>query len=257
MAYSRTFNGYSGCDYANGELLVRYLHLFIHSDVWIYYLLATSPEFGAERRTSRKADLDNFPIVPLESLGEEQTAVIRRLSAELVSSRSPPWNEIDAFFAKLYGLREYDLQVVRDTLSVSLPYDSARARACALPARAERAAFRDAVKKALSPAVAAVNGSLNVELWNPPTPEGRVASPFGVLILTTGNRGPADIASIADGAIGPILEYADETGATQVIQPDPAGLVVGVYNQYRYWTLSRARLLSGDILRLHLDVITG
>jgi len=41
-----------------------------------------------------------------------------------------------------------------------------------------------------------------------------------------------------------------------VVQDEP-GLIVGVYNQYRYWTPSRARLLSADIIRSYLDAITG
>ena len=43
-----------------------------------------------------------------------------------------------------------------------------------------------------------------------------------------------------------------------LLVPESTGLVVGIYNQYRYWTLSRARLLSGDIIRQYLlDAITG
>jgi len=72
LAYHEVFNGYSGAGHEFGEQLVRYLHLFVHSDIWQYYLLATSPEFGAERRRSRKSDLGNCPFVPFENLRIDQ-----------------------------------------------------------------------------------------------------------------------------------------------------------------------------------------
>ena len=50
------------------------------------------------------------------------------------------------------------------------------------------------------------------------------------------------------------LINANRTGASIIIQDDDAGLIVGVLNQYRYWTRSRARLLAADILRDHFTV---
>ena len=45
-----------------------------------------------------------------------------------------------------------------------------------------------------------------------------------------------------------VIDLANRTGASIIIQIDDAGLIVGVLNQYRYWTRSRARLLAADIL---------
>ncbi len=45
IAYNESFNGYSAHGHWSGELFARYLHLFVHSNIWIYYLLATSPQF--------------------------------------------------------------------------------------------------------------------------------------------------------------------------------------------------------------------
>jgi hypothetical protein len=168
-----------------------------------------------------------------------------------------PWEEIDAFFARLYGLRDYDLQVIRDTLSVALPYETARQRACAPPTEAAKNAFVASLKQSLAPVVAANDGELVVERWKVPVSGNSVSSPFDLLVLTSGRRSRDNVSTIADGVLDQILEIADKTGATQIIQPDNACLVAGIYNQYRYWTLSRARLLAGDILRLYLDAITG
>jgi hypothetical protein len=256
LAYNESFNGYSAAGHPAGELLVRYLHLFVHSDVWLYYLLVTSPQFGAERRRFHKADLEKFPILPFEKLTPEQSKELAMLSRNLEAGIGVPWGEIDAFFARLYGLRDYDLQVVRDTLSVALPYESARQRACASPTEPEKRAFVAALKKPLTP-ILAEHGELTVKRPELPVSSDRVGSPFDVLVLTANGKAPADVETIADGLLDKIIEIADETGATQIVVPNNPGLVVGIYNQYRYWTPTRARLIAGDIIRHHLDAITG
>ncbi|WP_020469795.1 HsdM family class I SAM-dependent methyltransferase [Zavarzinella formosa] len=256
VAYHETFNGYSACGHADGELLARYLHLFVHSNIWVYYLLATSPEFGAERRRSRKADLENCPIIPLESLKEDQRKELTRLSESLTVGTDIPWSDIDAFFATLYGLKAYDLQVVRDTLDVALPYDTARARACRAPTEAEKKAFIAVVKKTLVPFIPPRGGKLTVERLKLPSTNGRMGAPFEVLSLTTSNHTPANPDSVADGVLELIIQLAAETGSTQIFVEEDAGLVVGIYKHYRYWTGSRARLLCGEIIRNRLDKLT-
>jgi len=51
-----------------------------------------------------------------------------------------------------------------------------------------------------------------------------------------------------------LLKLADDTGCTRIIQQVDGGLVVALFNQYRYWTPSRARLLGAELIREHLDV---
>jgi hypothetical protein len=257
LAFNESFNGYSAAGHPDGEHLVRYLHLFVHSDIWLYYVLVTSSQFGAERRRIHIADLEKFPILPFEKLTPEQRQEVTSLSRSLEVGTAVPWGQIDVFFARLYGLKEHDLQVIRDTLSVALPYETSRQRACAPPTEAEKKAFVAALKKTLTPFVANGHGKLVAERWKSPTSGSHIASPFDVLVLTSNGRTPKDVGAIADGVLQKIINFADETGATQIVLPDAAGLVVGTYNQYRYWTPSRARLLSGDIIRHYLDSITG
>src|SRR5207245_2629327 len=121
------------------------------------------------------------------------------LSTSLEAGTAIPWINIDAFFARLYGLREYDLQVIRDTLSVALPYETARERACKPPTKPEKKAFLGVLKKALSPLVAPDNGKLFVELLDVPASGSRVNSPFDMLVLTANGKTPTDIGSIANG----------------------------------------------------------
>lgn len=256
IAYNESFNGYSACGHPDGELLVRYLHLFIHSDIWLYYLLVTSPQFGAERRRFHKADLENCPLIPFDKLTEPQLTTVSKLSRSLEAAEPNVWADLDAFFSRLYGLKEPALDVIKDTLSIALPYETSRHRASNPPTEAEKRTFVTAVKRAIGPLVPEELGSLAVERWKPPTPKGELVSPFDILVIHASERLVGEIHTLADGNLEHILRLANETGATQIILKQDGALVVGIYSQYRYWTPSRARLLSGDILRFHLDTIT-
>ena len=73
-------------------------------------------------------------------------------------------------------------------------------------------------------------------------------SPFSVLRVGVheGWAVPPDAAVVRD-----IVHLATETGATRFIKEQRDCLVLGILNQYRYWTGSRARLLAVEILRRH------
>jgi hypothetical protein len=73
-------------------------------------------------------------------------------------------------------------------------------------------------------------------------------APFSV--LTLGTRGH-EVLAVGDDVDRKVLQLASETGATQMIRETAQGLIIGILNQYRYWTPSRARLLAADILQNH------
>jgi hypothetical protein len=257
IAFNESFNGYSGAGHASAEQLVRYLHLFVHSNIWQYYLLLTSPEFGAERRRARKSDLDKCPLMPFEALTQNQRRELNRLSKFLELGNALPWDEIDQFFARLYGLQDRDFQVIKDTLSVAMPYESARTRACRPPTERERNAFVAALKEPIDPLVSLNAHRLNVERIKLKDSAKRVDLPFHILVLSSDRKRVANPEAITVDVLAKIVHIADQTGATHIVIPESGSLVVGIYNQYRYWTPSRARLLAGDIIRYHLDAITG
>jgi hypothetical protein len=54
--------------------------------------------------------------------------------------------------------------------------------------------------------------------------------------------------------IAKVMRVASETSASRVVATVPnGGIVLGLLNQYRFWTLSRARLCALHIAREHLD----
>ena len=251
IVYNENFCGYSAAGHKDGELLVRYLQLFVHSSIWLHYALMTSAKFGAERRRFYKADLDECPIIPLNKLSDEQRRDVSNLSQRLVTEDLSVFGEIDAFFGKLYGLNKLDLEVIRDTLEVCLPYDESRERACHVPAVAAREIFRRRLESAIHPFFKVLGKEPQVVVWKPDEDFLRQKAPFGIVLVGEKGRALAEPDSLFRDFI---LGLADDTGTTKIVQQVENGLLIGILNQYRYWTPSRARLLGADIVRQHMNI---
>jgi SAM-dependent methyltransferase len=250
VAFNESFHGYSGWSHPEGETLVRYVHLLVHSNLWMHYALLTSPKLGAERRRFYKSDLDDFPIVPLEKVSEHQKRDISSLSKRLESADKTVFPEIDAFFGSLYGLNTVDIEVIEDTLRVCLPYKKSRDRACERPGNPDRQAFCQKLESLLFPFFKVIGkrpevmlAKLNEDLDS--------QAPFSVLTISV--RGQQGLTP-SDSVTKRVFQLASKTGATRIIQEQERALVIGILNQYRYWTLSRARLLAAEILRRHTAV---
>ncbi|MEO6787924.1 MAG: N-6 DNA methylase, partial [Chthoniobacteraceae bacterium] len=151
VAFDQNFYGYSAFGHAHGEQLVRYLLLFSHSFLWIHHALITAPVFGAERRVVYKTDFDDCPIIPFEKLSAAQRQTVASLSNRLIAHDSTVFDEIDAFFGNLFGLDGKDMEVVRDTVEVAMPYIESRDRACNPPRPVERERFRKRFESILRP----------------------------------------------------------------------------------------------------------
>ena len=151
VAFNQSFYGFSGAGNPEGEALVRYIQLLTHSDLWMHYALLTSPKLGAERREFYKEDLEGFPIIPWEKLSPDEKAIAHRLSDRLVAEDLTVFPEIDAFFANLYHLKQRDMEVIRDTLSMELPFKSVRARASVRPGGRVRRDFCARLQGVLRP----------------------------------------------------------------------------------------------------------
>ena len=254
VAYSGSFYGYSTRDHPEAELLARYFHLFVNCRIWLYFALMTSPKFGAERRKFLKGVLDACPIIPLGDLSSEQRKRVWDLSSRLVREDTRVLPHIDAFFADLYGLEELDIQVIRDTLEVSLPYDASRQRACGAPTASERERFRHRIEQLLKPFFEVVGEEPVVSLWRPENVGPKDDMPFGVMLIGKKGQPQAEPDALFRDRVLPL---ANETGASQIFEPTEGGLLVAILSQYRYWTPSRARLCAAEILRYHMGAFGG
>jgi type I restriction-modification system DNA methylase subunit len=249
LAYNESFYGYSASGRTDGDLLVRYLHLFVHSNIWAHYTLAVSAEFGTERRKFHKRDLDDCPIVPLSELDEKDLFSIKQMSDRLLKNDLTVFTEIDTFFAKLFKLNKHDLEAINDTLEVSMPYRRSRIQACNFPTLLEKEKFRSRLETVLNPFFNVINKEITVVFWKQPSNQNE-RSAFSMMLISEKGK----------PILGPdkyfrdlLVKLADETGTTCIIQEVQGGLLIGLLEQYRYWTLSRARLLGAEIVRQYMD----
>jgi hypothetical protein len=146
------------------------------------------------------------------------------------------------------------MEVVRDTVEVSMPYIESRNRACNPPRPAERESFRKRLESILRPFFKVMGDEPQVDLWEPDAAFLQSSAPFGLLLIA--KRGATIPAP--DGLFRDVLlKLAEDTSSTRIIQQVDGGLVVALLNQYRYWTPSRARLLGAELVREHLDASFG
>jgi len=206
---------------------------------------------GAERRTMTKSDLENFPFPAIDVLSKRQRQRAVKLSSQLETASSKPWLAINDFIFDLYGLDEYDRQVVKDTLEVAEPFKESRDRANSAPKKNNRNEFYTELQQLLKPSFDVTHETVSIN-------EVEIT---GQDILSSWHFFAVSSPSISTGLtltaqkklIFQITEEANKTGCSRVIVHEKGLLLVGIIGQYRYWTLSRARLCALDILRHHLD----
>jgi hypothetical protein len=206
---------------------------------------------GAERRTFLKENIENFPFPAIDVLPKRQRQRAVKLSSQLETASSKPWKAINDFIFNLYGMDEYDRQVVKDTLEVAEPFKKAKDRANAPPLETERNAFYIELQRLLAPSFNITHETVSIDEVEIAGQD--ILSPWLFFAVSS----PATSASLTQSTqkrlISQITKAANKTGCSRVVVREKGRLLVGIIGQYRYWTLSRARLCALDILRHHLD----
>jgi len=154
-------------------------------------------------------------------------------------------------FAKLYALELRDLEVIAETLEIRDPSDELGKRASVPPTPRERNTFKVRLESILRPFFKVMGNEVQVELWKPDAAFHQNFAPFGFLFISKrGNQTSTPDELFHDV----LLRLAEDTGSTRIIQQVKGGLLVALLNQYRYWTLSRSRLLGAELVREHLAI---
>jgi hypothetical protein len=262
IAYSKTFYGISNADALGGELLTRYLHIVLNSDICLYFALMQSGQFGVERYVLEQQDLERLPMRRLESLDAGERARIHELSERVLSCGRPeimaghPWEEINETVGALYGLNRWDMEVIADTLEVSLPYKVSRDRAEMFPTDDDTRTFAHCLELHMTPIIARLGRKLVARIIRAKTWE-----PWVFLRLMTwpvSATEPRFNGDLSADFIDLFTAEADQYGATRIVHRGPPGmLTIGIFAQYRYWTRSRARLLALDLLHDHEATLLG
>ncbi|HCW07708.1 MAG TPA: hypothetical protein DGG95_10140, partial [Cytophagales bacterium] len=252
VVFSKSFYGFSAHGSKTADLIIALLHLITHSELFRYHVLMTSSRMGAERRTFLKESIDSFPFPIIDLLTMNQREYSLHLSLQLETATNKPWQKINSFVFDIDGLDEYDRQVVKDTLEVASPYKEARDRANSAPSKDERKAFYAEVQRLLTPSFAVTNEGVSIDEVEI-TKQGNVST-WHFFTISSQAKSARLTPSAQKVFISQIAKEANKTGCSRVIVHEDDSLLVGVIGQYRYWTLSHARLCALDILRHHLDM---
>jgi hypothetical protein len=253
MVYNESFMGFSCCGAPEADLLARYLLLLLSSDLVRYVSLLTSSKFGVERRVFLVEDLEDFPIRPLSSLSPQLKAEIIPLSNALLFDEQLPQDRFDAWLTRVYGLGRWDLEVIRDTLAIALPFAEAQQRAQRRPSDEQVRAFCARVEAEMSPFLRRFHRrlALRPSRIDPNTPW--ISLAVSCWRMDEPEPDPQR-ESVAD-----FVEYAESFGTTQIFLQgtSPGTLLIGSLAQYRYWTPTRARLLATTLLQEYGEHLLG
>lgn len=243
IVFSESFIGYSCHGYSQHEMLARYLLILLNSDLVLYHTLMNSSKFGVEREALLKEDIDQVPIIPFEKLPLTCHSDIEEISNALLSSGAGALPRANQWVAKLYNLDRWDLETIKDTLTVSLPFSENKRRAQERPTSPEVSNFARRVENEIAPFLRQFDRRISscVLMERPESPW-----IFLKLLTSTSERSASSINS--DRYIYDFIKEADECGSSQIFVHEGNAVLIGILGQYRYWTPTRARLCALDIL---------
>jgi hypothetical protein len=251
IVFRSSYYGFSASGSKQADLAVALLHLITHTELFRYHVLMTSSKLGAERRAFLKSNIENFPFPEIGALSKHQQERMLKLSNELETSPNKPWQEINEFIFDLYSLNGYDRQILKDTLAVAQPFKESRDRANASPNRDERREFYAELKRLLTPSFSITNEIVSIDEAEIITKD--ISSSWHFFVVSSSFPISRQIQTVQRRLISQVAEEANKTGCSRVIVHGNGNLFIGILSQYRYWTLSRARICALDIQRHHLD----
>jgi hypothetical protein len=246
VAFSKSNYGFSAATSPDGQVIASALYLTLHSSLYQHFCLMRSSRQGASFRTILKEDVEAFPFPDPTRLSDADKRRTIELAQALETRVTKPWSEIDDFIFSLYGLDEHDATVVRDTVTFSGPYRSIRQPA-ELPAGPEDLEmFRGYLEDMLQPLFQVADQRCVISVIN----AGEWYPPWRFVSVTLAGDQLGDTQKL----LKRLMVEASKTGASRIVLRVPnGGLLVGILNQRRFWTRSRARLCSLYIERHHLD----
>ena len=248
LAFSKSFYGYSSAHYDNPKGLAQLLYLVVHSQLWHHHYLTHSSRIGASYRTFLKEDLDSFPLPDPKTLTATQWRRIDRLAEKLCGDVNDPWEELDDLIFDLYGLNAHDAATIRDTVRFGAPYRSSRLPAERPPQQADVEAFCQYLADMVQPFAKGLGEDLqSAEVGIRADAQ---LSPWRFIVLAP-HRKPEEV---PHHLFSNVMQVANRTAASRILLVLPhGGLLIGLLNQLRFWSRSRARLCGLHIIRQHLS----
>ncbi len=248
VAFSQSYYGYSCTGHPEAATVAGLIYLLAHSTLFDYFCLMTSRRSGFDRQTFNKEEFDALPFPDIASLSEREKAHIRSLTQRLQVDTVEPRADLDRFIFKLYGLSPAAVQVAEDTLFSAASYRKAGKAALERTTIQTRKPFLEALQSELEPYFdvcaehAAVSEAPFQPIdWREPW--------FFFSVSRQGHSVPVNPALMRKAT-----EAANQRGCSRIMihAPGKRGLLVGLLNQRRWWTITRARLCAQHIIRERL-----
>lgn len=249
LAFNQSYYGYSCSGHRDPESLGALLFLLPHSSLFRYFASMVSVSQGADRLIFTKQDFDSLPFPEVSGLQPQQRASLVKLARSVQQRTAAPVDEIDEAIFRLYQLDTEASQTIRDTLFSAAVYRKKGRDAFVPTQRTDREVFSSELSDLLTPFFEVCGERLFVQeplrqpdLW-------REAWAF------LGLSRFAEPLEIDPQLLAEAMSQADVRGASRIFVrlPESRGLLLGLLNQKRWWTITRARLCGQSILREHLS----
>jgi len=251
FCYDQSVYGYSGGKHPDPRIHLSLLHLIAHSELFRYWCLVCSSRIGASWRTFIKEDVDAFPFPDIANATNEQRREIEQFADTLDTGLPHDWMPMDSFIYKLYGLSAAEAEVISDTVTFRSPYRTSRVPAEQPPELEQLDAFCVRLQELLQPLFTLTQQKLEVNALPPVSDHsGAWLPPWRFAALSLSGQSQA----AAPALIARIMRAAAAASASRIIMRVPGGgLILGLLNQRRFWTFSRARLCAVEVAREHSD----
>ena len=249
IAFSQSYYGYSTAGHDNPMGLAKLLYLLVHSQLWHHHYLTHSSRIGASYRTFLKEDLDKFFFPDPGTLTRSQWQLVNTLATELRDRKHKPWDKIDNLAFELYQLNSHDVAIISDTVRFGTPFQSSRLPAEQPAEQADVDAFCRYLVDMVQPFVKGFDPALYASEIG--FRDGKEDLPWRFISLTRDSE-PVEVSS---AFLANVMQEANRTAASRVVMVLPGGgLFIGLLNQLRFWSQSRARMCGVHIIRQHLSV---
>jgi len=248
VAFSQSYYGYSCAGHPEAVTLAALVYLLPHSKLFEYFCLMTSRRSGFDRQTFNKEEFDALPFPDIADLSAATKSTIRSLARRLQENVRKPWGEMNEFIFELYGLDADAVQVAEDTLFAAASYRRAGRAALDCTTRDTRADFLATLHESLEPYfdvcgdhVAVREAEFQPDTWR---------EPWFFLSISR----EAETVKVNPSLMRRAMKAANQRGCSRIIAhaPKKSGLLLGLLNQRRWWTVTRARLCAQHIIRERL-----
>ena len=171
----------------------------------------------------------------------------RTVDPEIAPRRSTPVQNIDQLVSDLYALSSNDMAVIEDTVRYGAPFRSARLPAERPPDQADVDAFCRYLVEMIQPFV---DTATALRAFTIPPEGSAYSAPWRFIGLST----RTDPTEVSPAFLSPMVREGDGMSASRIVLVLPGGgLIIGLLNQRRFWSHSRARLCGLHVIRRHLN----